>query len=206
MSFDDITYFFLPLYRLKELFRQGWIGKVPSSEIESVADHSYAVTFLCLLLLPIENELREKSNSNLKLLNKLEILEKSIVHDLPESQFLDLDKTMSGIISKEEFNNFKMKLDINAEKKIREIYNQFLKNHFSLEDLSILPIMNSKRNEEDEFIKLIDSIELYFQTTSYLRKGFISEENAKIFLDSAKKKVLSFSSKFLFVPYLFNEY
>ena len=197
MSFDDFTYFFSPLYRLKELFRQGWIGKVPSSEIESVADHSFAVTFLCLLLLPIENELREKSNVNLKILNKLEILEKSIVHDLPESQFLDLDK--------DEFDDFKMKLDLNAEKKIREVFELFLKNRFSLENLPMLPDMNSKRNEEDEFIKLIDTIELYFQTTTYLKKEFISEENAKIFLDSAKNKVLSFSNKFLFVSYLFNE-
>ena len=83
MNNSEFSLFFHPVYRLKELFRQGWIGKVPSSEIESVADHSYAVSLIALVLVPIENELRNKSSVQLNLLNKLEVIEKCLVHDLP---------------------------------------------------------------------------------------------------------------------------
>ena len=204
MNSRENFHFFTPIYRMKELFRHGWIGKIPSSEIESVAEHSYAVAVLALLLVPIENELRIKDNSNLKMLDKLVIIEKSLVHDLPESQFLDLDKSINGIISKQEFQEFKSRLDKKAEEKIQKDFNQFIKSTFSLSLVNPVPDMNSKQSEEDQFIKLLDSMELYFQTCVYLNKNFISEDLAKPFLTSTLEIINSFAKTFLIISYLFN--
>ena len=159
MNNSEFSLFFHPVYRLKELFRQGWIGKVPSSEIESVADHSYAVSLIALVLVPIENELRNKSSVQLNLLNKLEVIEKCLVHDLPESKYLDLDRSFTNIIDDTEFKEFKSKLDTNSEQFLQDNFQKMLKNIFSLESFQILPDMNSKKTEEDEFVKLVDLIE-----------------------------------------------
>lgn len=203
MSSKDSFRFFDSIYRLKELFRQGWIGKVPTSEIESVAEHSYAVASLAMVLVPIENELRAQAQKNAQLLNKSEIIEKSLVHDLPESQYLDLDKSFTGILNSDEYQNFKSLLDANAEAKIQDTINSFTKSFFSLERLETFPSMNSNESEEDSFVKLLDVLELYFQTNQYLSKKFISEDNARSFLQSTREKINSFSKKFLIVDLLF---
>lgn len=202
MNHSEFSHFFHPIYRLKELFRQGWVGKVPSTEIESVADHSYAVSLIALVLVPIENELRNKSSLNLKSLNKQIVIEKALVHDLPESGYLDLDKSFTNIIDDTEFKTIKSKLDNNSEQFLHNNFQVMLKSIFSLDNSQILPDMNSKKTEEDEFVKLVDSLELFLQTTSYLDKNFISESQAKQFLESTMEHIRSYSKKFLIVPYL----
>ena len=203
MDKDEFQSFFVPLYRMKELFRQGWIGKVPISEIESVAEHSFGVAFLSLLFVPIENDLRQKAQTSLSLLNKLDILEKSIVHDLPESQYLDLDRSFNELLSHEEHQLFKSKLDLNSEKKLLELYNNLQKRVFSLNSHKILPEMNTQESEEDQFVKLMDVLELYFQTMTYLKKKFISEDLARPFIQTTTEKIRTFSKQFLLVEYLF---
>lgn len=202
MNKDEPLSFFIPLYRLKELFRQGWIGKVPSSEIESVADHSFGVAFLCLVFVQIENKLRLKKNPTSSLLNKSNILEKSLFHDLPESQYMDFDRTVNELLPLE-YQNLKDKLDSEGESTIVQNFDQLLKDIFSIIDTPILPQMNSKNTEEDEFIKLIDNLELYFQTCHYLNKNFISKKEANPFIEGSLAKIRNLSDKFLFIDYLF---
>ena len=203
MDKDEFQSFFIPLYRMKELFRQGWIGKVPISEIESVAELSFGVAFLSLLFVPIENDLRKKAHSNLSLLNKLEILEKCLVHDLPESQYLDFDRSFNELLSHEEHQLFKKKLDSNSEKKLIELYNNLQEEVFSLNSHKILPEMNTQDSEEDQFVKLMDVLELYYQTMTYLKKKFIAEDSAKPFIQTTTEKIRTFSKQFLLVEYLF---
>ena len=201
----SLSSFFQPIYRLKELYRQGWIGKVPSSEIESVAEHSFAVANLALVLVPIENHLRREVPQNYKELNNYEILAKCLVHDLPESQYLDLDRTFPSILGKEMHQDFKSKLDEAAENRIQENFNNFTKKVFSIELKNLMPNMNAKTNEEDEFVKLLDVLELLLQARVYLDKKFISEENARSFIIGTKEKLASFKKKFLIIEYLLNK-
>ena len=203
MSSKDLFLFFDPIYRLKELFRQGWIGKVPNSNIESVAEHSFAVASLALILVPIENELRKKSRKQMRMLSKSDIIEKALVHDLPESQYLDLDKSFNNLLNNEQYQNFKTLLDTKAEKKIQENFNSFSETFFSIKKDNILPPMNINDSEEDKFVKLVDVLELYFQTAQYVHKNFISEDYAQPFLDSTSEKIKSFAEMFLIISYLF---
>lgn len=194
--------FFQSIYRLKRLYRQGWIGKVPVSEIESVADHSFAVANLALVLVPIENFLRKNQKENFRELNKHVILEKSLVHDLPESQYLDLDRTIPNLIGNDTFHDFKNEVDEAGEKKIQTQFEDFAKEVFSIELRNILPKMNAKESEEDEFVKVLDILELLLQATDYFQKKFISQENVESFIKGTKEKLGEYSDKFLFLPYL----
>ena len=106
------------IYRLKILFRQGWLGNVPRGEIESVADHSYAVATLGFLLTPIENELRIIHKQDKQNLDELKILKLALLHDFGESQYLDIDKrtiNLLGIQGKD----IKTKLEHNAAKNLQ---------------------------------------------------------------------------------------
>lgn len=203
MSFSP---YFSPIYRLKELFRQGWIGKVPTSEIESIAEHSFSVASLALILVPIENRLRRLAQQDHDFLNKLTVLERALVHDLPESQYLDMDKSFSRVLGEDRLKIIKEELDIKAEDAINSNIKNLEEKIFSLQQESILPPMNDKTlTLENEFIKLLDSLELFLQTTNYLTKNFISKDLAEPFLISTRKKITSYSETFLIVPYLFQE-
>lgn len=66
------------LLRLKQVLRQGWTRHpIPRSAVESVADHSYGVALLCLLMCPPE-------------LDRNRVLELAVVHDLAEVETGDL--------------------------------------------------------------------------------------------------------------------
>ncbi len=205
MHSAEINQFFQPIYRMKELLRQGWVGKVPVSDIESVAEHSFGVAMISLILVPIENDLRKKSNQTHKLLNKSEIVEKALVHDLTESQFLDLDKSFNSLLEDSEFKTIKLKLEQNAENKLIKNFDSLVKETFLLENIVILPEMTKNNSEEDEFIKLADLFELYFQALNYAEKKFIAEKNSRPFIESTYKKISTFKNKFLVVSYLIGD-
>ncbi|MCA9779191.1 MAG: HD domain-containing protein, partial [Candidatus Eremiobacteraeota bacterium] len=60
------------LLRLKTVSRQGWTRHpIPQAAVESVADHSYGVALLALLMCPPE-------------LNRSRVLELALLHDLAE--------------------------------------------------------------------------------------------------------------------------
>ena len=66
------------LLGLKQVLRRGWTRHpIPSSAVESVADHSYGVALLCLLMCPPE-------------LNRSRVLELAVLHDLAEVETGDL--------------------------------------------------------------------------------------------------------------------
>ena len=98
--------FYNILHKIKQLPRQGWIGKVTSSDIESVADHSFGVSFLALIMISFENNLRNHENQ----LDKLSILEKAILHDIGESLYFDTDKTLSHLLGISKANQIKTEL------------------------------------------------------------------------------------------------
>lgn len=180
-NIDNEINLFSTISRLKELCRQGWIGKVPKSEIESVADHSYGVALLALILVPIENKLRD----NEKKLNKLTVLEKSLTHDLAESLFLDIDTTFSKVLGQEKAKEIKKKLNSKSESIIKEEFTKLSNNIIKVDSGLNLNFFDPKlATNEDIFVKFLDYFELHLQTKRYFGNGFITSKNAKIFLES----------------------
>ena len=93
-KFDEDSVLLKNILLMKRLLRTGWIrAGVPKCDIESLADHSWAVATLTYLFILEENALRVKIPEK-KPLN----IEKSILialfHDFLESEYLDLDKSV----------------------------------------------------------------------------------------------------------------
>jgi putative hydrolase of HD superfamily len=92
MEYDsNILKFFLTASNLKRLKRKGWISKasIDSSTAESVADHSYMLALIALVI------------SDLKHMDTCKVLKISLLHDLAESIVGDympeeLDKEETG--------------------------------------------------------------------------------------------------------------
>ena len=196
------------IYRLKSLFRQGWIGNIPSSDIESVADHSYAVATLGLLLTPVENALRTDKTDKL---NELLVLRLALLHDLGESQYLDIDKHMMSVLGKEA-KTIKKNLEYQAAINLRNQLNSFTKQVFQKANVllgeqihtNLLQLID-QTSLEAKFVRFLDKLELNVQCQLYLHKGFISANEANSFLQDSYNILVSSKSEFRIIPHLINE-
>ena len=87
--------FFKTAVNLKNISRQGWIDKLSLKHPESVADHSYSMAIMGMIISDLENYNSEK------------ILKMILLHDLAESKIGDYTPNQ---ISKEN----KIKIENNA--------------------------------------------------------------------------------------------
>ena len=87
--------FFKTAVNLKNISRQGWIDKLSLKHPESVADHSYSMAIMGMIISDLENYNSEK------------ILKMILLHDLAESKIGDYTPNK---ISKEN----KIKIENNA--------------------------------------------------------------------------------------------
>ena len=88
--------FFKTAANLKNIPRQGWMDKLSMHNPESVADHSYSMAIIGMVVSDLENHDSEK------------ILKMILLHDLAESKIGDFTP---GQLSKDE----KTKLENNGE-------------------------------------------------------------------------------------------
>ena len=85
-----ISDFFYQIANLKKISRSGWKSKLNLADSESVADHTYMMTVMAMVLSDIKN------------LNTEKIIKMSILHDWAESKIGDF---IPGEITIEEKNN-----------------------------------------------------------------------------------------------------
>lgn len=69
--------FFKTAANLKKIQRKGWIDKLSISDPESVADHSYSMAIMGMIISDLENHNFEK------------IIKMILLHDLAESEIGD---------------------------------------------------------------------------------------------------------------------
>ena len=109
---DKILEFFGEALRLKRMPRSGWVySGIPLTEVESVADHSYMVSLVALIL-----AMQEKQKGKQIDLEKVLIM--ALTHDLPESVSQDIDRRVRKF-SPKKYDDFKKDLDKNAMEKIK---------------------------------------------------------------------------------------
>ena len=82
-----IVDFFKSAINLKKISRQGWINKLNIDKSESVADHSFMMTVMSMVISDLTNQNSEK------------IMKMALLHDLAESKIGDF---VPGQIDKEE--------------------------------------------------------------------------------------------------------
>ena len=157
--------FFQIIINLKNVQRKGWKNKLDLKNPESVADHSYSMTLMALILSEIQG------------MNTKKIVKMSLLHDLVESvvgDFTPDEITKSKKLDLE--NNAMQKILAELPDNLTEAYQQIW-NEFQM-----------RRSEESVFVHEMDKLEMAFQAKTYLNKGF-PKEKIQSFIDTANKEI-----------------
>jgi putative hydrolase of HD superfamily len=168
------TDFFKTAINLKKIQRQGWIDKLSMNNPESVADHSYSMAIMGMILSDLENYNTEK------------ILKMTLLHDLAES--ITGDFTPEQISSEE-----KIKLENSTFEKIIEK----LPNIIKMEYEKIWKEYQEGTSDESRLVHQIDKLEMALQAKTYEEEGY-SREQISSFLETAEKDIVEPKLKELF--------
>jgi len=158
---SDLVSFFHVVCNLKKVRRSGWIHKANISAPESVADHSYS---MCMMSMVLSEILNLDTEHIMKMVN---------LHDLAES--IVGDNTLDMISHDEKINQedkamreIIFKLPDNLHEKYLDIWNEYIEN----------------KTVSSKFVHNIDKLEMAMQAKSYELDGY-SKQSLQIFLRSA---------------------
>ena len=166
--------FFKIAANLKKISRQGWIDKLSLDTPESVADHSYSMAVISMVISDLGNYNSEK------------IIKMVLLHDLAESKIGDHTPKQ---LSKEKKN----KLENNA-------FNEIIKNLPDLIKSQYLQIWQEYQENtslESKLVHQIDKLEMVLQANIYKKDGH-SQEKLESFFKSAEIDITDFRLKELF--------
>ena len=145
---NDVLKLYYQFTHLKNIYRQGWftslLGMQYENKIESVADHSWAVTMLAMTII-------EKYNLNLDIEKCMKL---AIIHELGEIYAGDFTPNQ---INKEE----KHRLE---EKAVDELLDSL---EFDNDLKKLWTEYEEKESPEADFIKQVDKLECILQAGSY---------------------------------------
>lgn len=157
----DLVSFFRVVCNLKKIKRSGWIHKSNISSPESVADHSYSMCMMSMVLSEIID------------LDTEHIMKMANLHDLAESLVGD---NMPDKISYEE----KVLLEDEAMRKIISKLPSFLRGKY----LDIWNEYIDNSTVSAKFVHSMDKLEMALQAKEYEFDGY-SKQSLQIFLKSA---------------------
>jgi len=166
--------FFKTAINLKNISRQGWIDKLSLKHPESVADHSYSMAIMGMLISDLENYDSEK------------ILKMILLHDLAESKIGDytpdeIDQDEKVRIENNSFFEITKKLPTIIKSQYDELWKEY-QNHST---------------PESQIVHQIDKLEMALQAKIYQKEG-IPKEKIESFLESARISITHPKLKELF--------
>ena len=159
-----ISNFFFQIASLKKLPRSGWKIKVGLDNSESVAEHSYMMAVMAMVL------------SDLKSLSSEKVIKMSILHDWAESKIGDFMPDEIGSDKKSELENYAMleileSLPQSLQTDYQNIWNEFL----------------VRDTQEARLVHEIDKLEMALQAKIYEKD--VEPERVKPFIISAVEQV-----------------
>ena len=157
--------FFKTAINLKNIARQGWIDKLSLKHPESVADHSYSMAIMGMIISDLENCNSEK------------MLKMILLHDLAESKIGDYTPNQ---ISKEN----KIKIENNAYDEIIGTLPEAIK----LQYRKIWEEYQKQDSPESKIIHQIDKLEMALQAKMYQKQGS-SKDAVESFFKSAENEI-----------------
>lgn len=166
--------FFKIAANLKRVKRQGWIDKLSISSPESVADHSYSMALMGMVLSDLEDYDSEK------------IMKMILLHDLAESKIGDYTP---GQIAPEK----KKELENNAFFKILENLPSSIKSQYQ----KIWQEYQENDSSESKIVHQIDRLEMILQAKIYEKEGH-SKDDISSFIESGKQEIIHPKLKELF--------
>ena len=150
---------FLKIIELKELKRTGWVRKeIPRPE--SVADHSFGVALLALLL-PIPKDMNHEV-----------LIKMALLHDLGESVIGDIVCEEDNLLKKEQ-----------KHKDETKAIESLLENNTALKEIALDYIQ--QRTPEALYLKELDKLDMVFQAFFYEKNR--NSPCLQEFWDSAQK-------------------
>ena len=166
--------FFKTAANLKKIPRQGWIDKLSIDDPESVADHSYSMAVMSMVISDLENYNSEK------------ILKMVLLHDLAESKIGDYTPEQLSDEKKNELEN-------NAFDEIIKNLPDIIKSQY----LKIWQEYQKNISPESKIVHQIDRLEMVLQAKIY-QKDDHSQEKLESFFESAKADITDPKLKELF--------
>jgi putative hydrolases of HD superfamily len=158
---SDLVSFFRVVCNLKKIKRSGWIDKSNISSPESVADHSYS---MCMMSMVLSEIIDLDTEHIMKMANLHDLAESFVGDNMPdkishEEKVLLEDKAMTKIISK---------LPSFLRGKYLDIWNEYIENS----------------TVSAKFVHNMDKLEMALQAKEYEFDGY-SKKSLQIFLESA---------------------
>ena len=162
---DDLSLFFHSVLELKSIKRAGWLSKVQVEDAESVADHTFSMAAMSMLL------------SDMLGFDTHKVIKMVLMHDLAESivgDYMPGDVTAQKKLAKEKkamkFILSGLPKEIGEE--YEEIWFEYLHN----------------RTEIARFVHRMDKLEMALQANQYAKQGYADKLLAPFF-ESAKTAV-----------------
>jgi putative hydrolase of HD superfamily len=160
----DLAKFFETAGELKRTPRSGWV-EVGIRKPESVADHTFRTSILCMVY------------SDLEGLDELKLLRMALIHDLPEAIIGDLTPTRKTTRSKEEENNAMNQILSLLPKKQREKY------------MTNWNEYQEGKTTEAKAVKQLEKLEMALQAKEY-EKARLTKQSLKRFIKSAEEAIV----------------
>ncbi|MDF2423124.1 MAG: HD domain-containing protein [Nitrosopumilus sp.] len=157
--------FFKTAVNLKKIQRKGWVDRLSISNPESVADHSYSMAVMGMVISDLEGYDSEK------------IIKMILLHDLAESEIGD---HTPGQIPAEK----KKDLENKAFLKISESLPDQIKSKY----LSIWKEYQENCSQESRMVHQLDRLEMALQAKAYESEGH-PKEKLESFFESAKNDI-----------------
>jgi putative hydrolases of HD superfamily len=172
-----ISNFFFQIAALKKLPRSGWRIKLGLDNSESVAEHSYMMSVMSMVL------------SDMKSLNSEKVIKMSILHDWAESKIGDFMPDEIGYDKKSELENYAMNeilesLPEKIQSNYQNIWDEFL----------------DRNTPEARLVHELDRLEMALQAKIYEKE--VEPEKVKPFIISAVEQIIDPDVKKLLVDIL----
>ena len=160
-----ISDFFYQIAGLKKLPRSGWKIKMGLTNSESVAEHSYMMSVMSMVL------------SDMKSLNSEKVIKMSILHDWAESKIGDFMPEEIGADKKSELENYAMieileSLPEKIQSNYQDIWDEFL----------------VRNTPESKLVYELDKLEMALQAKIYEKD--VDPEKTRPFIISAVEQIM----------------
>jgi len=154
----DLTQFFQYVLRLKYVKRAGWISKVKVQNPESVADHTFSMCAVSMVL------------SDILRLDTERVMKMVILHDLAESIIGDympgeISKKQKILKEKKAMNYILYCIPSNIRPNYRKIWHEYLQNKTDIAQL----------------VHRLDKFEMLLQANQYAKEGYSNKLLAQFF-------------------------
>ena len=163
-NFRDLAKFFETVGKLKRTPRSGWV-EVGIRKPESVADHTFRTSVLCMVY------------SNLERLDELKLIRMALIHDLPEAIIGDLTPSRKTTKSKEEENDAMNQILSLLPKDQREKY------------MTDWNEYQEGRTREAKAVRQLEKLEMALQAKEYEEAG-LTRQSLKRFMKSAEESIV----------------